>query len=466
MSLTKSRFAPSPTGLMHIGNARTALFSALLGDLFLLRIEDTDGERSRREFVDELLHDLKWLGIEWQEGPKSGEPNAQWFQSERTEIYQTYYQALEDNNQAYPCFCSSAELEIARKVQLSSGKPPKYSGKCSRLSPDEVQKKIDQGLLPTLRFRVPHDTTIEFVDGVRGNQRFQTQDIGDFIIRRADGTSAFFFCNAIDDALMGVTHVLRGEDHLANTPRQMMILGSLELPIPHYSHGSLILGEDGAPLSKRNGSRSIGELRDQGYFPLALINMMARLGHHYESDELMSFELLKANFHLTHLGKSPARFDFAHLDHWQTLAIRHASNETIATWLMKETMALIPIDQHTDFIDIVRSNCLFPHQAHVWAEILFTDTMTIEESSKEAAQSAGEAFYLSALDAANEAGNDFSCFMDSLKARTGAKGRALFMPLRAAFTGRHDGPDLATLYRVIDSGRLHRRLAQHSYAQE
>ena len=463
----KTRFAPSPTGLIHIGNARTALFSALAGDVFLLRIEDTDAERSRREFVEELLGDLRWLGLNWDEGPAGSQPEETWFQSRRGAVYQHYYDELERLNLAYPCFCTATELEVSRKVQLASGKPPRYSGKCAHLSPEDAHRWRDEGREPTLRFRVPKGATVCFEDGVRGLQRFQTDDIGDFIIRRADGSAAFFFCNAIDDALMGVTHVVRGEDHLANTPRQILLLEALGLTVPAYAHTALILGDDGAPLSKRNGSRSLNQLREEGYFPIALLNMMARLGHHYENEELMDLATLKARFDLSHLGKSPARFDSTHLHHWQSLAMRTVSVAQLEAWLRPETLAIVPAGQSATFHEVVRSNCLFPADADQWARILFTDEpLPAEEEPVRAAREAGEAFFLAALDAAAAAGSDFQAFLAGLKTATGAKGKGLFMPLRAAFTGRHDGPELGLLYRIIDPHRLHRRLAEYTYASE
>ena len=463
----KTRFAPSPTGLIHIGNARTALFSALAGEVFLLRIEDTDAERSRREFVEDLLGDLRWLGLFWDEGPAGSEPEEGWFQSRRGAVYRHYYDELERLNLAYPCFCTATELEVSRKVQLASGKPPRYSGKCAHLSREEVHRWRDEGRVPTLRFRVPKGETVSFEDGVRGIQRFQTDDIGDFIIRRADGSAAFFFCNAIDDALMGVTQVVRGEDHLANTPRQILLLEALGLSVPAYAHTALILGDDGAPLSKRNGSRSVNQLREEGYFPIALLNMMARLGHHYESEDLMDLATLKERFALAHLGKSPARFDSTHLHHWQSLAMRTVSDDQLEAWLRPETLAMVPPAQSATFHELVRSNCLFPGEADQWARILFTDEpRPVEEEPVQAARQAGEAFFLAALDAAEAAGDDFQAFLGHLKTATGAKGRGLFMPLRAAFTGRHDGPELGLLYRVIDPHRLHRRLAEYTYASE
>ncbi len=467
MASTKTRFAPSPTGLMHIGNARTALFSALFGDTFVLRIEDTDAERSRREFVEALLHDLRWLGLEWDEGPASSEPGESWHQSRRSAIYQRHYDELERSSCAYPCFCTATELEVSRKVQLAAGKPPRYSGKCAQLTPDAAQAQRDAGRSPTLRFRVPKARQVVFEDGVRGLQTFQTDDIGDFIIRRADGSAAFFFCNAIDDALMGVTHVIRGEDHLANTPRQMLVLEALGLPVPGYAHTALILGDDGTPLSKRNGSRSINQLREAGYFPAALLNMMARLGHHYESDALMDLAALKAGFTLAHLGKSPSRFDTVHLDHWQSLAIRTAADATLEPWLRAETRAIVPEPQRATFRDIVRSNCLFPDEADIWARILFTDEpRPVDAAAAEAARQAGESFFLAAIDAANTAEDDFNGFLSALKLATGMKGKGLFMPLRAAFTGRHDGPELELLYQIIEPERLHRRLAEFTYPSQ
>jgi glutamyl-tRNA synthetase len=462
MNHTKTRFAPSPTGLMHLGNARTALFSALFGERFLLRIEDTDQERSRSEFVAELLADLRWMGLNWDQGPYSAQPNTDYFQSQRNAIYAQYYDQLERDGLAYPCFCTAAELEVARKVQLSAGQPPRYSGKCGRLNPEDVDRRLQKGLQATLRFRVPRNAVVEFDDLVRGPQKFNTDDIGDFIIRRADGTPAFFFCNAIDDSLMGVSHVVRGEDHLSNTPRQLLILQALGLPAPQYAHISLVLGDDGAPLSKRNGSRSINQLREEGYFPLALLNMLARVGHHYEQEGLLSLDELKQHFQLSHLGKSPSRFDIAHLQHWQELTVRAADDEALWQWLREETRALVPDGQKALFLDIVRSNCVFPRQADEWAKILFADELVLSPEIEAVAREAGEPFFLAALDATTAAAEDFNAFMGQLKAKSGAKGKALFMPLRAALSGRTDGPELAKLYQALSPDLLRKRFAEYA----
>ena len=272
----KARFCPSPTGLIHLGNARTALFSALfakkMDGVFLLRIEDTDRERSKQEYADILMQDLKWMGLEWQEGPDHDCGAGPYYQAQRQFIYDDYYERLEVAGMAYPCFCSEEELALARKIQRASGKPPRYPGTCRKLSDEQIAVKLSQGCQPTLRFKVLDDEWVEYEDFVRGKQKFNSNDIGDFIIRRGDGTSPFMYVNAIDDSLMGVTHVMRGEDHITNTPRQLMILAALGLRAPQYGHISLITGQDGSPLSKRNGSRSIEALRLEGYLPEAVIN--------------------------------------------------------------------------------------------------------------------------------------------------------------------------------------------------
>lgn len=456
----KTRFAPSPTGLIHLGNVRTALFSKLYGQCFLLRIEDTDQARSREEFVAALMEDLRWLGLSWDEGPLSANATVDYHQSQRGRLYDDYFLRLVEEGLAYPCFCSPTELEIARKVQLGAGQPPRYSGKCGRLSHDEIAAKYAEGLKPTLRFRVPKDAVVEFDDLVRGPQRFTNNDIGDFIIRRADGSAAFFFCNAIDDALMGVSHVLRGDDHLSNTPRQIMLLRALDLPLPSYGHTALILGDDGAPLSKRNGSRSIRELREEGYMPSAINNMLARLGHHYDGEALLDLDGLADGFRVENLGKSPARFDLIHLNHWQELAVRAADDLALWHWLHQDTRILVPEPQESAFLDIVRSNCRFPHQAHQWAAILFSDALERNAEVLDIAVQAGESFFRVAYDAAAAYPDDYPAFLEHVKRQAGAKGKSLFQPLRAAFTGRLDGPELPKIYDIMEPHRLRMRLAE------
>ena len=316
-----TRFAPSPSGELHLGNARTALFSLLLArresGRLILRIEDTDAGRSAEVFVDALCTDLEWLGVTWDEGPGREGAHGPYRQSQRGELYARLFARLEAAAAVYPCYCTPLELELARRAQLAARQPPRYAGTCRNLSPDERAARVAQGLSASLRFRVPPARRIEFDDLVHGPQSFLSDDIGDFVVRREDGSAAFFFSNAVDDALMGVTHVLRGEDHLTNTPRQLLLLEALGLRLPRYGHVSLLLGADGTPLSKRHGATSVRALREAGYAPLAVCNQLFRLGHSTPHNELLSLEAMAQAFDRKHLQRSAAHFEETQLRHWQ-----------------------------------------------------------------------------------------------------------------------------------------------------
>jgi glutamyl-tRNA synthetase len=448
----KTRFAPSPTGLIHIGNARTALFNALYAhkSVFLLRIEDTDLERSKDTYIQQLKQDLKSLGLLWQQQEK---------QSDRFDIYAKYYQQLQQQNLAYPCFCTPEELALSRKLQRASGKAPRYAGTCTHLSEAETAAKLQKGLKPTLRFRVPRGQRVEFNDLVRGTQQFASYDLGDFIIRRADGTPAFFFCNAVDDALMEVTHVFRGEDHLTNTPRQILILQALNLPIPQYGHISLILGNDGLPLSKRNGSQNIQGLIKEGWLATALINYLARLGHTYTDDNLLSLEQLAAQFSIKRLGRAPARFDEQQLRHWQQCAIIKASPEELWQWMGKQVHQIVPETARDEFIKAIRPNINFPKQAVEWAKILFTDDTVRQQEAQSVIDNTEKEFFNHAITALQASQGDYKQLIKQLKQTSGAKGKKLFMPLRAALTGAIHGPELANLLSLMGTERAKMRLS-------
>ena len=456
----KTRFAPSPTGYIHMGNARTALFSYLAaqaaGGKFVLRIEDTDAERSREEYVDALKDDLLWLGLPWQEGPNQDGGNGPYWQSQRNAIYAEYYQKLQDIGLVYPCFCTSVELEVMRKMQAQAGLPPRYDGRHANLTTEQVAERKAAGQAFTLRFRVPKGEEVIFDDTVKGKQRYKTDDIGDFIIARGDGSPAFFFCNAIDDALMGITHVLRGEDHLSNTPRQILMLKALGLPIPSYGHINLILGTDGSPLSKRNGSRNIRQMQSEGFLPDAVLNYMARLGHYYENPAYLSPAELGAGFDISHCGSAPARFDEAQLHHWQKEAVMRMDNNAWWQWIGVETQACVPSEQKDLFIDAIRPNTVFPQDAKVWAEIVFAD-LTLATEAEEAVAATGDAF-LTAVEASVDL--SYAQMVEAVKVASGAKGKGLFMPLRLLMSGRHDGPELAKLWQLVGRERILGRLGQ------
>lgn len=440
---------------------RTALFSALYArgrqGIFLLRIEDTDLQRSTQPFIEALQRDLKWLGLEWDEGPGCDAGAGPYFQSERGAVYAKYYDTLVANDAAYPCYCTPQELEISRKRMVSMGRAPRYSGTCAHLSAQDIAAKVAAGKEATLRFRVPKGQPVQFTDLVRGVQSFLTDDIGDFIIRRADQTPAFFFCNAVDDALMGVTHVLRGEDHLTNTPRQLMIMQALGLSPPQYGHISMIVGADGAPLSKRTGSRSLQELRSEGYLPLALINYLARLGHHYEDARLMSYQELAQGFLLDRLGRAPARFDTDQLTHWQKEAIDTLDEAAFWRWAGAQSEAQVPAAQRTAFVDTVRHNVVFPAQVKDWAERLFGDAYEFNGEAKQVLAQAGAAFFAAARDTIDDSAPDFKILAARIKEATGAKGKALFQPVRVALTGELDGPEMGKLVALFSPPRLRAR---------
>lgn len=462
--MIRTRFSPSPTGMIHLGNARAALFSALYAakhaGVFILRIEDTDAERSEIRFVESLEADLQWMDIHWQEGPGVQGPYGPYWQSQRQDIYAKYYQVLEDNKQIYPCFCTDQELLLARKRQLSRGLPPRYMGTCRQLSADEIKQRIDAGQKPAWRFSVPLNQTIEFTDSVKGPQQFKTDDIGDFIVRRADGTAPFLFCNAIDDAMMLVSHVLRGEDHLANTPRQILLLKTLALHTPHYGHLSLIVGDDGAPLSKRHGSYSVNELREQGYLPLAIMNYLARLGHTCDAQELLPFAELSQHFNLDKLSRSPARFDATQLLFWQKTAVQAQDAAAMWRWLGEAITNQVPEDSRELFAETVKANIEFPRDAAMWAKIFFHDSAHIDEAELAIIREAGEQFFVEAEQAVDKFGVDFASVLTDMKKTLGVSGKKLFMPLRVALTGKTFGPEMAHIAQLLGQKKLKHRLGQ------
>ncbi len=300
-----SRFAPSPTGYLHLGNARTAIFSYLFarhhGGKFILRVEDTDRERSTKEFEQMILEDLEWLGIDWDEFYR---------QSERFHIYEEYAQRLVESGHAYPCFCTVEELEEERKRAEEKGIPYRYSGKCRALSPQEAESLKREGKLYTIRFRVPDGRVVVFEDLIKGHIAIGVEDFGDFVIVRSDGTPTYNFVVVVDDALMGVTHVIRGEDHIPNTPKQILIYEALGFEIPKFAHLPVILGEDRSKLSKRHGAVSVRNYREEGYLPEALFNFLCLLGWSppQEGKEIFSKEELIELFRLEDVNSSPAVF--------------------------------------------------------------------------------------------------------------------------------------------------------------
>lgn len=299
MSAVVTRFPPSPTGHLHLGGARTALFNFLFArhyqGKFILRFEDTDRERSREEYVESIIEALSWLGLFWDEGP--------YFQSKRFEIYEKYARVLYEEGKAYYCECSKEELEAKKKAQMERGLKPRYDGTCR-------DKDLGPGPGRALRIKIPENLSeIIFEDLLRGKIVFPPDEVDDFIILRSDGTPTYQFAVVIDDITMGITHVIRGDDHISNTPKQMMIYSALGVLPPKFAHIPMVLGPDGARLSKRHGARSILEYRDEGYLPQAVVNYLARLGWGYGDQEYFTLQELIEKFDLSRVNLSPARFD-------------------------------------------------------------------------------------------------------------------------------------------------------------
>ena len=465
---TATRFAPSPTGQIHLGNARTALFNWLAarheGGRFLLRIEDTDAAREATGAADAILGDLRWLGLTWE-----GEPL---HQSHRRDAHLDAVKILADRDRLYPCFCSEAALALARRAQQQAGQPPRYSGTCAALPAADAQARAAAGEPHVLRFRVPPGRTVSFDDRVHGEQRFATDDLGDFVVTRSDGSPAFFFVNALDDAAQGVTLVLRGDDHLSNTPRQLLVLEALGHSPPEYGHLPLMLGSSGRPMSKRDGlegepdtranragAYAVSHLREDGYHPLALVNYLARVAGHVDSDGALPLAELARAFDPTKFSRSASRFDSAQLDHWQRATLDALSADAVWDWMGEPVHARVPAAQRDAYLALVRPNALFPGDALDWAFVLFDDAPMPQKAAVAELQGGDAAFFERAAAAYDDA-MPWTAWLAAVKAATGAKGPTLFKPLRAALTGRLDGPDLAGVFALLTPARIRQRLEQ------
>jgi glutamyl-tRNA synthetase len=424
---------------------------------FVLRVEDTDRERSAKDHVASQLADLAWLGIAWDAGPGRDDGRGPYQQSERGAIYAELFARLEREGLAYPCYCTAAELEVARRTQAAAGEAPRYPGTCRGLDAAARASREREGRKAALRFAIPEPQTVRFDDLVRGPQAIESATLGDFVVRRADGSAIFFFCNAVDDALMGVTDVLRGDDHLSNTPRQLLLLRALSLAAPRYGHLPLLLDADGSPQSKRRGSVTIAELRRRGYLPSAVGNYLLRLGHHGAPDEWVEPRDWPRRFDAARLGRAPAHFDPVQLDHWQREAVRRLDARRASDWLAPAFPTAGPDRARGRRVAPARQRAA-AGDARDWLAVL------------------GGALPPLAPDAARDRGGG-TCILrrgarvprgDGLRprgarraadAQHGRKGKSLYMPLRFALTGRHDGPELAQLLAAIPPALVRDRLA-------
>jgi len=470
--LKRVRFAPSPTGYLHLGNARTALFNYLYArhenGKFILRIEDTDLERSKKEYEKMLIEDLKWLGIEWDEGPDKGGEHGPYRQSERLEIYAKYVDKLLKSGDAYFCYCTEEELEAEREKAIKEGRPYRYSGKCRNLTPEERMDYEVKGIKPVIRFKVPDGEVVAFEDLIKGHIEINVNEFGDFVIVRQDGMPVYNFVVVIDDALMGITHVIRGEDHLANTPKQILIYKALGFETPKFAHLPMILGEDRTKLSKRHGATSVRALKDEGYMPEAVFNYLSLLGWHPKDEkEILSKEEIIKQFKIEDVNKSPAIFDRTKLRWMNGVYIREILDIDTITKRAVEFFEgfgyIADYDYYKKVMEAIRDSIETLMDIKERAKPFFVDDFPyteeiIEEVKNSKAYDVVKAFYEKIKDKEEIKKEDFKEITKQIQKELSVKGKELYHPLRLALTGESSGVGLDLLVEVIGIKRLKHRL--------
>ncbi|PYP93297.1 MAG: glutamate--tRNA ligase [Candidatus Angelobacter sp. Gp1-AA117] len=473
-SKIRVRFAPSPTGQLHVGNARTALFNWLFarqkGGVNVLRIEDTDLERSEARYETQLIDDLKWLGLDWDEGPDVGGSYAPYRQSDRLEIYRSTADRLVQAQKAYYCFCTLEDLERDRQQALAENRQPIYSGKCRNLDPAEVQRRRHAGEAAAIRLKIP-EHPIKFHDIVHGDVQFASESVSDPIIMRSNGVPVYNYVVVVDDAEMKITHVIRGDDHLSNTPKQVALYEALGLPVPEFAHLSTILGPDRERLSKRHGATSIANFRDMGVLPEALVNYLALLGWAPSGGARETFtpkELIK-EFSLKRITPSPAIFDMEKL-HWLNRHyIKQSPPERIHAIAQPffTKAGLLPENPDAEIaqwfgrvVDLLAPYVDKLEQLPQRAAILFHfDPAAALANPENAEVLAGEKTGPVLQAFAAKIGNQFPVaperfkeIMNELKTETGAKGKDLFHPVRIMLIGSHSGPEFDKLIPLLEEG--------------
>jgi nondiscriminating glutamyl-tRNA synthetase len=480
------RFAPSPTGHLHIGNVRTALFNWLLArgnhGTVILRIEDTDAERSTLDSESAILEDLRWLGLDWDEGPDVGGPVGPYRQSERLGKYQSRARVLLEQGRAYYCFCPPEQLEAERKKALAKNLPPKYSRRCEGIDPAVAKARVLAGEGAAVRFRTPENREIAFQDLVRGDIRFHTDVIGDQVLVRSDGYPAYNFAVVVDDGLMGVTHVVRGEDHISNTPRQLLIYEALEFTPPLFGHVAMVLGPDHTRLSKRHGATSVDEFREKGYLPEALLNYLALLSwspggsgragsaESHANQEIMPLADMSTRFALSDVGHSASVFDEEKLAWVNRHYLKEAPAGRLAmlsapylerAGLTRGSLTPVGLEYLASIVPLFHVSVDRLDQVPKRLRQLFeySAEACLAQADIRAELEAGSARQVIEALAAELEGSPrltdkqmFRGVADRVKQRTGQKGRALFHPIRIALTASADGPELDLLVPAIDRG--------------
>ncbi|MCG7331980.1 glutamate--tRNA ligase [Salinicoccus roseus] len=470
MDKVRVRYAPSPTGYLHIGNARSALFNYLFarrydGD-FIIRIEDTDSARNVAAGEESQLHYLKWLGLEWDESVDKDGGYGPYRQSERQHIYKPVIDRLLEEGKAYRCYMTSEELEAEREAQIARGEMPRYGGQHANLTEEEEQAFIDEGRQPSIRFRVPKDETFVFEDIVKGEVSFESNGIGDWVIVKKDGVPTYNFAVVIDDHMMEISHVLRGDDHISNTPKQQMIYQAMGWEEPKFGHMTLIVNENKKKLSKRDGSiiQFIEQYKDLGYLPEALFNFIALLGWTPEGEEeIFSKEEFIKLFDETRLSKSPAFFDKQKLTWINNQYMKEKDTETVFQMalphlvkegLVEENASEAELDWARKLVALYQEQMSFAGEITTLSEQFFKDDIEFDEAANEVIAQEHIPELMAALHEKFSMMDDFSpeaikAAIKEVQKSTGYKGKKLFMPIRVAVTGQTKGPELPETISLI-----------------
>ncbi|AMB88477.1 MULTISPECIES: glutamate--tRNA ligase [Bacillus] len=475
------RYAPSPTGHLHIGNARTALFNYLFarsqGGKFIIRIEDTDQKRNVEGGEESQLRHLQWLGIDWDESIDKDGGYGPYRQSERNDIYKKYYDELLAKDLAYKCYCTAEELEEEREAQIARSEMPRYSGKCSHLSKEEEDKLIAEGREPSIRFRVPKGEIIKFDDMVKGEISFETDGIGDFVIVKKDGTPTYNFAVAVDDHLMKMTHILRGEDHISNTPKQIMVFNAFGWDVPLFGHMTLIVNENRKKLSKRDESiiQFIEQYKNLGYLPEALFNFIALLGWSpVGEEELFTKEQFIDIFDVNRLSKSPALFDMHKLKWVNNQYVKVLDlDQVVALTLPHLQKAGKVSEQLTEeentwvrkLISLYHEQLSYGAEIVELTELFFKEQIEYNQEAKEVLAEeqvpevmASFAGQLERLESFTP--DEIKAAIKAVQKETGHKGKKLFMPIRVAVTGQTHGPELPQSIELLGKETVLNRIKQ------
>jgi len=473
------RFAPAPTGYLHVGGARTALFNYLFArrnkGAFVLRVEDTDPERSSEEFYASIVEALRWLGLDWEEGPEVGGKNGPYRQSERGAVYGEALARLREGGAAYECFCTVEELEGRREEMRAAGEAPRYDGRCAELTAEARAQFRAEGRQPCLRFRMAGDADLAYDDLIRGRVEIKAAELDDFVIARPDGSPTYNFVCAVDDAAMAISHVIRGEDHISNTPRQIAVYRALGAEPPLFAHLPLLLGPDKSRLSKRHGAKSVLEYRAEGYLPEAVVNFLALLGWSYDDErEFFTLKELAKYFALDRVAKKGAVFDVEKLTWMNGAYLRKLSPEELfrqaRPWLEAAGLITAADDEGAALaraaLALEREKIKTLAEAPLLVDFFFADRVTYDEAAQKNLRKApGGADLLRDLAELCAALDDFTAAALEEKVRALAEERELgagkiIHAMRAALTGRAVGPSLFDLAALLGRECVVRRLAE------